>query len=249
VDLLDEIVRELKQKNKDVSAEADSDDEDEPVDVLATPLAELEKPRRKRKKKLPKYQAPGYIFILDDMSRLLREPSITEFLKMHRHFKAKIIISSQYPNDILPESWLQLDYIILFKGHPDKKLEEIYKVADIPISLNRFIQLYKFATMARPKNRVFLKENRPPFSKSAPQGVGRAARTLGRVRLPSDLALQGLPLTPPPLAPPAHPAPRLRLSIPPPPPCASPESPVFFRGRARQTRYRFEQAKVAQVEP
>jgi len=183
VDLLDEIVRELKQKNKDVSAEADSDDEDEPVDVLATPLAELEKPRRKRKKKLPKYQAPGYIFILDDMSRLLREPSITEFLKMHRHFKAKIIISSQYPNDILPESWLQLDYIILFKGHPDKKLEEIYKVADIPISLNRFIQLYKFATMARPKNRVFLKENRPPFSKSAPQGVGRAARTLGRVTI------------------------------------------------------------------
>jgi len=45
-------------------------------------------------------------------------------------------------------------------------------------------------TLARPKNRVFLKENRPPFFKSAPQGVGRAARTLGRVRLPSDLALR-----------------------------------------------------------
>ena len=106
----------------------DSDDEDE------------EKPRKE------KLRSPEHIIILDDLSTELKNKSITALLKKNRHFKAKIIISSQYLNDLLPESRKQLDYFILFRGHPKKKVEEIHRDCDASIPLDEFYDMYKFAT-------------------------------------------------------------------------------------------------------
>jgi hypothetical protein len=67
-------------------------------------------------------------------------------LTWNRHYRAKIIISSQYLNHLLPESRKQIDVWMLFKGHPEKKLEEIYNDADISIPFDDFLALYKKAT-------------------------------------------------------------------------------------------------------
>jgi hypothetical protein len=96
--------------------------------------------------KPPKYRAPEYIIILDDLSTELKSKSITSLLKKNRHFRSKILISSQHLNDLLPEGRKQLDYFILFRGHPLKKIEEIHRDADISIPLDEFYRVYKFAT-------------------------------------------------------------------------------------------------------
>jgi hypothetical protein len=67
-------------------------------------------------------------------------------LKKNRHFRSKILISSQHLNDLLPEGRKQIDYFILFRGHPMKKIEEIHRDADISIPLDEFYRVYKFAT-------------------------------------------------------------------------------------------------------
>ena len=93
-----------------------------------------------------KYQSPEYIFVLDDLADELHRRSLTTFLKKHRHFKAKIIVSSQHLNDLLPQARRQLDYWILFQGHPEGKVDEIHRSADLAIPKSEFYEMYKFAT-------------------------------------------------------------------------------------------------------
>ena len=71
---------------------------------------------------------------------------MVSLLKKNRHFKSKIIISSQYWNDLLPSSRKQMDNIMIFKSIPENKLKEIYHDADLSIDYATFIKLYKYAT-------------------------------------------------------------------------------------------------------
>ena len=48
--------------------------------------------------------APECIFIFDDMSAELRKEDINCLLKKHRHYKCKIILSSQSTTDLNPSS-------------------------------------------------------------------------------------------------------------------------------------------------
>jgi hypothetical protein len=94
-----------------------------------------------------KFRTPEYLIILDDLSNELKSNSLVALLKNNRHFKAKVIVSSQYLNDLLPESRQQLDYFLVFKGQPKEKLEVIYKDADIAaIPFNEFNKIYEIAT-------------------------------------------------------------------------------------------------------
>ena len=134
VDHLKELVKELTtlkdkkgSKEIDLRSEWDSDDEDE-------------KPRRS------KYQEPEYIFVLDDLSTEIKNPSVAELLKINRHFRSKTIISSQWLNDMHPSARLQLDYYLLFKGHPREKIDDIYSKADLSIPQDDFYNIYRFAT-------------------------------------------------------------------------------------------------------
>lgn len=95
---------------------------------------------------VPCYQSPEWIFVLDDLSDELRKPIIATFLKKNRHFRAKIIISSQYMNDLMPAACKQLDYVLLFKGQAQDKIEKICKDVDSHVSKEVFWDLYKFAT-------------------------------------------------------------------------------------------------------
>lgn len=85
------------------------------------------------KKNKPKKTAPEYTLIFDDLSTELSNKSIPALLKKNRHYKMKIIISSQYYNDIPKDGRQQLDYILLFPKIPNDKLEMVYSESDIGI--------------------------------------------------------------------------------------------------------------------
>ena len=50
------------------------------------------KPRKPRKSK---HQAPEYMIIFDDLKSKLKSRSLLDLLKKNRHYKTKLIISSQ----------------------------------------------------------------------------------------------------------------------------------------------------------
>jgi len=110
---------------------------------------------RKTKKKAPKY-----IIVIDDMSNATRDPSIARLLKVHRHLKASVYISSQNCNDIVPASWRQLDYLLIFGGFSTNipKLEDIHKNMDLPIDFDKFVSIYRDAT-SEPYNFLWCDKN------------------------------------------------------------------------------------------
>lgn len=137
-DLLQATIQEMEQDNSTG---------ENPVDSSSSSHCEIDDHKETiKKKKKSKYRSPEYIIIMDDLASELKSTSVTGLLKKNRHFKSKVILSSQYLNDLLPAARKQLDYIILYRGHPDKKLLEVHRDADVALSTQAFINLYKFAT-------------------------------------------------------------------------------------------------------
>jgi hypothetical protein len=117
---------EIKVKKKHIKTEAD-DEEDKP----------------KKKRKL----ACENLFIFDDISSEIKSnKTIFSLLKQNRHYKSKVIISSQYIHDIPPQARLQTDYFLVFQGINVEKLDIIYKDADVNITFEEFVELYMKAT-------------------------------------------------------------------------------------------------------
>jgi hypothetical protein len=98
------------------------------------------------KKKKNKILAPEYVIIFDDLSDQLKDKCLTTLMKQNRHFKAKIIVSTQYLKDVLPESRKQCDIWILFRGLPEAELKIIYANSSQKIPLKLFMNLYEKAT-------------------------------------------------------------------------------------------------------
>ena len=69
-------------------------------------------PEKKKKVKKSKYRCAEYMIVLDDLSNELKSKSLLTLLKKNRHYKSKIIISSQWLHDLLPESRKQIDVIL-----------------------------------------------------------------------------------------------------------------------------------------
>lgn len=110
-------------------------------------VEEVKEPSTLRnKKKKSKILAPEYIIIFDDLSDQLKDKCLTTLMKQNRHFKAKIIVSTQYLKDVLPESRKQCDVWILFRGLPEAELKIIYANSSQKIPLELFMYLYEKAT-------------------------------------------------------------------------------------------------------
>ena len=152
VDQLAALVEHLQEDEKD-----DSKVEDVPAPVYAcVPAAGLPpEPETKQKPRKSKYIAPEYIIILDDLSDELKSQSVTALLKKNRHFKCKIIISTQWLNDIPPQSIKQLDVILLFKDHSIEKIEELHSRSALSVPLEKFKEMYQDAT-AKPYSFLFI---------------------------------------------------------------------------------------------
>ena len=133
IDLLKEILGTLKN---------DEEEEEEQINYVSI----IEKYEEKKKKPRRSKIAPEIIFVFDDLGTDLKTPSIDQLLKTNRHFKSKVILSSQYIHDLTPQGRRQIDYALLFGGHSLEKLEIIYRDLDISVPFDQFIEYYKDAT-------------------------------------------------------------------------------------------------------
>jgi len=118
--------------------------QDPKPDVPQLFLNHIPEKREKREKLI----SPKYIFVFDDLSTELRDPSITRLLKIHRHLKSCVFLSSQRSTDLTPGSFNQLDYCLLFRGYSTNidRLQAIYQNIDIAIPFEQFLDLYREAT-------------------------------------------------------------------------------------------------------
>ena len=142
VNVLNEVIEEMK--NEDEGTENPEalkrSEEQKQVDRI------LGRNKKEKREKEPKKKAPRFILVFDDLpSTELRNKSVDTLLKQNRHFKSKVIISSQWV-DLNPGARRQIQYYLLFKGINEEKLDELYKNMDLDISYEKLLELYKDAT-------------------------------------------------------------------------------------------------------
>lgn len=107
---------------------------------------EPEKEKEKvRKPYVPKKSVPKYIMCFDDLSSDLRHISVIKNLKSNRHRGIMNILSSQYFLDLNTGAMSNLDYMIVFKGQDEDKLEKIHKRLDLGIDFDTFKRYYEYA--------------------------------------------------------------------------------------------------------
>lgn len=141
---LDDVLEEIKNGSNDNEESEEEQNTAPSIIEFGDEILEQKKYVRK-----PKYIAPEYIIIFDDLGQTLRSKSIEQLLKTNRHWKCKTIISSQYLNDLNPASRLNLDFCLIFKGMPYEKITQIHKDLDLSVELDKFIEMYEEATETR----------------------------------------------------------------------------------------------------
>jgi len=90
--------------------------------------------------------APEYIIVIDDLGAETRNKYITQLLKTNRHYKSKVILSSQNLEDLQPPAIRNLNYILLFGGIPTEKIEKIREQILLDIDENKLVEIYKLIT-------------------------------------------------------------------------------------------------------
>ena len=121
-----------KKKRVDPIMLCDTDSEDDEE--------EEDKPRKS------KYQTPRYIIIFDDLAEEIKSIALTKLLKKSRHYKMKVIVSSQYYLDCEKGARGQFYYYLIYGGTDEATLEKIKKDSGIPINMETFERLYRHAT-------------------------------------------------------------------------------------------------------
>ena len=127
----------LIQSLQNKAAEAEERDE-EPAPRMPFPCLRIGDATAEAKTRKPprtKYQAPDLIIILDDIADGLKKGSVATLLKKNRHFKSKVIISSQWLNDIPPAALGQMSLVCLFRAFSADKLEDFHSKAHLSLSL------------------------------------------------------------------------------------------------------------------
>lgn len=141
--ILNEVIEEMKEEDTPKPDTQKRTEEQKQVDRI------LGISKKEKKEKEPKKKAPRFIIVFDDLpSTELRNKSVDTLLKQNRHFKSKVIISSQWV-DLNPAARRQIQYYLLFKGINEEKLDELYKNMDLDISYDKMLDLYKDATQEK----------------------------------------------------------------------------------------------------
>ena len=111
-----------------------------------------------KKKKQSKYAPLEWIIIFDDVGGEIRAKSVNELLKTNRHWKSKVIVSTQYVTDLEPAARRQFDYWLLFPKLSLKNLEMVRESAGLPLEEEQFVDLYHAGTPA-PYNFLYVDTN------------------------------------------------------------------------------------------
>jgi hypothetical protein len=134
-------------------------------DMLEIIKFDKENNSTKIKIKSKKKKTPKYLIIFDDLSIELKKRNVLFLLKTFRHYQSKVIVSSQFLNDLDPQARQQIDIWLLFKGHPEERLQKIYPDIGCNIDFNKFYEIYEMVTkelhhfMFIDKNSCELREN------------------------------------------------------------------------------------------
>jgi hypothetical protein len=89
---------------------------------------------------------PEYIIVIDDLGVETRNKYITQLLKTNRHYKSKVILSSQNLEDLQPAAIRNLDYVLLFGGIPEEKILKIREQIMLDIDRDKLLEIYKIIT-------------------------------------------------------------------------------------------------------
>jgi hypothetical protein len=148
-------------QSKNIEAESNEDPEVEEEkkiqmkEVLARARAKVlgfvykprnTKPKIKKPKKIKQPTAPEYLFVIDDMGSLCRNKAICQFLKVSRHYKAKVIICVHTATDLMPQAHIQLDYYLIFKGFSREQLLKINYLNNLGVSDDKLLEIFDTAT-------------------------------------------------------------------------------------------------------
>lgn len=140
---------------------------------------ELKSKKRKRKE-----EPPEYFLIFDDMSGYLRQPSISKLIKNSRHFRTKIVLSTQSVSDIHPHIFGQMDYIAIFKNFNEQSLDFLYEKLQLHMTEEQFKKLYHFVTSQKfgkdyncfilinlPEEKFYINFDKEVFLKDLPENA------------------------------------------------------------------------------
>lgn len=143
-DLIREII-DTPVEFSDDESESDSDEELKYISVGGEVKEESKGPKKRRKTKL----AQKRVIVLDDIGNELSRASVSQLLKINRHLRCKVILSTQYLNDLSPMARRQIDVWLLFGGLKKNKLEQVVRDCDTRLDYNEFEQVYKFCTSGK----------------------------------------------------------------------------------------------------
>lgn len=139
-EILDEPIEESEEE------ESSSSDSDYGFLEIGKPDEQERKERKKKKKRKPKKKAQKQVIVLDDLGDELKRRSIDQLLKVNRHLKCKVILSSQYLNDLSIQARRQIDIWMCFSGLKAQKLQQIMRDCDTRLTFDQFEEVYKFCT-------------------------------------------------------------------------------------------------------
>ena len=139
-EILDEPIEESEEE------ESSSSESDYGFLEIGKPDEEERKERKKKKKRKSKKKAQKQVIVLDDLGDELKRRSIDQLLKVNRHLKCKVILSSQYLNDLSIQARRQIDIWMCFSGLKAQKLQQIMRDCDTRLTYDQFEEVYKFCT-------------------------------------------------------------------------------------------------------
>jgi hypothetical protein len=116
----------------------------------------------KPKKSYSKFIIPEHIFIFDDCKKMLRNPVLNSLIATNRHYKSKVIISTQYFTDIMPDTRTCLDVICIFPKIPIDKIHRLHEDIQLSTELPVFEKLYLEATK-KPHSFLYVDIRREQF--------------------------------------------------------------------------------------
>lgn len=152
-------------KNFETPSESDDEELKEPATQSYTLLTNQtsqppQQPLKKPKKS--KFTVPEHIFIFDDCKKMLRSPVLNSLIATNRHYKSKVIISTQYFTDIMPDTRTCLDIICIFPKIPLDKIKKLHEDIQLSTEYPIFEKLYLKAT-EQPHNFLYVDIRREQF--------------------------------------------------------------------------------------
>jgi len=151
-DLIREFIQEQNTLNEDKYEEEEPVESVEsliereklnPLELYLNKESIMKKIKKKKKKKQPK---PEYLIIFDDLSHELRSKSITLLAKNSRHYRLKMILSSQDIKDLTPSTHEQIDLCFIFKNTTKKRLHYLHDRLSLWDSFEHFLNIYDTIT-------------------------------------------------------------------------------------------------------